>query len=260
MSELVYLYGFVPPDTHVPGPDLVGLADASVSLRPLDDFHAVVSTVDANVFSAAAIEQRMEDLNWVAAQGAAHERVVAWFVDRAQILPASLFTLYSSEAALAASARERGSRIRSELERLRGLREWNLKVSCRPAMLAEHAGTHSDVLAQLDRELEAASPGRRYLMQKKRADVLKQEVFRVARQLAAEVLDSVRDFAQSVVVLPLPQAGQDLPVVLHAALLVELTREQPLVQELSDAAARLQSEGVDVSFSGPWAPYRFVEP
>lgn len=259
MSDLVYLYGFVPAGTAAPGPELNGIAGAPVTLQPLDNFCAVVSRVAADGYSAAAIEQHMNDLSWVAEQGVAHERVVAWFVDSAQILPASLFTLYSSEVTLASSAGEGAGRIIGELERLRGKREWDLKVSCQYSKLAEHAARHSPVLDALDEEIASATPGRRYLIQKKRGDLLKGEVSRVARQLAAEVVEEARTRAQSVVALPLPPAGQDLPVVLHAALLVENAREADLVQALSDAASRLEPEGVTVAFSGPWAPYRFIE-
>lgn len=259
MSDLVYLYGFVPSGTVAPGPELTGIAEAPVTLHPMEGFCAAVSRVDADHYSAPAIDQRMHDLSWVAEQGIAHERVVAWFVDHAQILPASLFTLYSSDPALASSAREQASRIVSELERLRGKREWDIKVSCQYSKLAEHAARHSDVLSALDQEIASATPGRRYLVQKKRGDILKQEVSRVARQLAADVVEGARTHAHSVVALPLPPAGQDLPVVLHAALLVENAREADLVKALSDAASRLEPEGVTVAFSGPWAPYRFVE-
>lgn len=96
-------------------------------------------------------------------------------------------------------------------------------------------------------------------MERKRGDVLKQEVSVVARQLAADVVEAVRSYARSVVALPLPANGHDLPVVLHAAMLVDVALEPELVHQLSATARRLAPEGVNVSFSGPWAPYRFVE-
>ena len=92
MSDFLYLYGFVPPATPAPT-DLTGIAGSPIELLSSGDVKAVVGRVPAQDYAPDRIEDRLQDLKWVAEQGVAHERVVAWFVDHAQILPAPLFTM-----------------------------------------------------------------------------------------------------------------------------------------------------------------------
>jgi hypothetical protein len=254
----LYLYGFVPQGTTLPAAGLAGVADAPVELLPAGSVLAAVSRVPADEYAPGAVEARSEDLRWLAQQGVRHEGVIAWFVDHAEILPMRLLTLYSSAAALARDADERGGWIHAQLERFRGLREWDLKIAYDPDRLSAEAGRHSPAIADLDRELAEAQPGRRFLLQRKRRDLVGREVGVVARRLAGELLDRVVPQVDRHVLLPL-QAGEPgaAPVVLNAALLVAAPAAADLAREVRTAAAALAEAGMTVSFSGPWAPYRF---
>ena len=59
--------------------------------------------------------------------------------------------------------------------------------------------------------------------------------------------------------LPLPQSKDALPVVLHAAMLVQRESEDLVVEQLERESGVLSQSGVALSFSGPWAPYRFEQ-
>lgn len=259
MNDVVYLYGFVPATAPAPSEQLTGVADRAVELLPLGDFQAVMGRVPAAVYAESAIEPRLEDLGWVAEQGLAHERVVAWFVDHAQILPVPLFTLYSSTPALMQAAVGRAAQIDAQLRRLRDLREWDLKVGYRADRLAEHAGELSDQVRRLDREIESAAPGRRFLLERKRAELVKDSTALLARERARSLLDGLSRTARQARILPIPETRQELPIVLHAALLVDVADEARLADEVARQAALLDDIGVSVQYSGPWAPYRFLD-
>lgn len=258
MSDYLYLYGFVPADAPQPA-EITGINEAAVELLAVGSgLQAVISHVPANVYATEVIDERLQDLQWVAEQGVAHERVVAWFVDRGQILPVSLLTMYSSPEALQTSVYEQEAELLDNMQRLRGLREWDLKVSFDERRLLENAARISERVAELDQEIAAAPAGKAYLLQKKRADVLKTEVRHAAHNRAVDVLNATRTLAVQTRNLPLPRAADSLPVVLHAALLVRIEHEKDLVAILEEQAGQLRTVGMDVSFSGPWAPYRFI--
>ncbi|HET9983843.1 MAG TPA: GvpL/GvpF family gas vesicle protein [Longimicrobiales bacterium] len=259
MSEVFYLYGFVSADATLPERGLAGLADASVELVPLDGVAAVVSRLPAADYAPERLDERTRDLPWVAEQGLAHERVVAWFVDHAQILPVALFTLYSSRATLVEDAARRGPALRAALARMAGKREWDLKVAYAGDRLAEHLGEVSEAVAELDRRIAEATPGTRFLLQRKRDEVVEAETARTARRLAGELLDSVVADADRFVLVPVGASEGTLPVVLNAALLLTLEAESRVEERVRRRAVALEKLGLHVSFSGPWAPYRFLE-
>jgi hypothetical protein len=257
MSDIVYLYGFVAKPIAVP-PGFSGIHGAAVATLAAGDVHAVFSRVPADEFSPESIDAQIQDLNWVGARGLEHERVVAWIVDHADILPVSLFALYSSESALQQDANARASDIRRQLDRLQGQREWDFKVSYDQQRLAGHAATIMPEVRAMDAEIESAAPGKRFLLEKKRADVIRRELAAAAHSSAKEILSKTALYATSVVALPIPRA-EGLPVVLNAALLVHRTEEAALQTAFSEATSALLDAGITAQLTGPWAPYRFTQ-
>ncbi|HSJ06920.1 MAG TPA: GvpL/GvpF family gas vesicle protein [Longimicrobiales bacterium] len=261
MKDVIYLYGFAPATAPVPPAALAGIGGGAVELIDADGVRAIVTRLPSSEYGGDIIEGRLDDLAWVGEQGLGHERVVLWFVDQTDVLPARLFSLYADEAALLAALVGRADHLRSELERLAGRREWNLKAAYDSAELGRHGAEVSEELRRMDADIDAAAPGRRYLLERKRADVLKREVGASARRLANDLLDGLRPMAEAVHVLPLPAAGaQEGTVVLAAALLVHRDAEAGLRAEADRRIEALEALGMRVSFSGPWAPYRFLEP
>jgi hypothetical protein len=259
MSDMVYLYGFVPPATPEPPKRVTGIADASVRLLDLGDAHAVVSDVPAARYAPAVVEARLQDLAWVGEQGMAHERVVVWFADNADILPARMFSLYTGDAALRDAAAGRLAEVTAALRSLAGRREWNLKVAYDADELARHGAEISPELSRLAEEMALATPGRRYLLERRRTEVLKQEVSRAARALADELLKALARHADDVRVLPAVEGDDAGTVVLNAALLVTRDAEDSLRTAAAELYQQYTALGMIISFSGPWAPYRFVE-
>lgn len=258
--SVVYVYGFVAAEAPSPLSDasLTGIDDAEVELVGLGAFQAVISHVSGERYAPERIEARLEDLRWVGEQGLAHERVVSWFVDRGVIVPVPLFTFYSGIDALREDAMERAPAIEARLARFSGRHEWDLKVGYRAGEAAAHAGDLSDTVRSLDEEIANAAPGRRFLLERKRADVAREVLGRSVRSRAVQLLDALRPFADEVVQLPLPQSELTLPVVLFAALLVPIAAEPRLVETANRLVRENEPLGIDVAFSGPWAPYRFI--
>jgi hypothetical protein len=256
-GDFTYLYGFVPGDAQAPR-GILGIGGSTVKLLDLGSVKAVISAVPADVYDPERIDEQIQDLKWVSEQGVAHEAVVAWFVDNSEILPVSLFTMYSTADALMEAATPRAAELTAEIERLRNKREWDVKISFKESEVERHANTLSARIAEMDRELSVATPGKRYLLERKRAEVLKAETRRAAQTLADEAYAALHTHTVAARTLPIPRAGDSLPVILHAALLVHRRNEPALMEAFEREGRRLERVGVELRFSGPWAPYRFT--
>lgn len=254
--SVIYLYGFVPDRTELPPDGLLGVADSPVERLGGPGFAAIVSRVDSHEFQGESLERNAADVEWMARQGLSHEQVVGWFVDHASILPSRLLTLFSGEASVRESMERESERIRSELERLDGLREWDLRVGSDGERLLEHLGEISEEVGRLDRKIEAAGPGKRFLLEKKRKELARTEGRTAARRLARELLDTLRPRARDVVTLDPPSDAA--PATLNAALLVERAEERALFDHLAGERERLEPLGLTLALTGPWAPYRFM--
>ncbi len=261
MPDLIYLYGWVPDATAASQlGSMQGIADRPVEFVQCGDAFAAISRVPADAYTSERIEERLADLHWLGDHGLAHERIVAALVDRGTVLPMRLFTLFSSEAALRDECEQRRGWIGETLARLDGLREWDLKVSYESEKALATVAESSAEVAQIDAELATATPGRRYLLQKRRDDVARSEVRRAVTSLGEEVLTSLSTVAAEVKRVA-PPANADptvLPVILAAALLVGRDKEDALRERLVRESERLAPRGVSIACAGPWAAYRFI--
>jgi hypothetical protein len=256
--SVTYLYGFAPPDARLPADGLLGVGDAEVELVPGDGFGAVIARLPDGQFAGAALERNCADVEWMAEQGLRHEQVMAWFVDHAAILPSRLLTLFSSDAALRDAIERAGAAgVRATLARFDGLREWDLKVSYDTTTMERRLGEVSDLIRSLDREIAEATPGKAFLLRKKRQDLARSETRVAAARLAKGLLTALEAFATDSARLPL--TVDNAPVVLNAALLIPRSREEDALALAAHETRPLAELGVTVHYTGPWAPYRFVE-
>jgi hypothetical protein len=174
------------------------------------------------------------------------------------VVPARLFTIFSTRTALVEEARSRADAIRGRLDRFRDVREWDLKVSYDTPALAKHLAEFSNEIAELDRGIAEAKPGRRYLLERKREEAAARATAGVAAEEARRYLARLAPMADEVTQLELPAQRRDLPVVLSAALLVRTDRAAALQSAASEIGRGLGARGIHLSLTGPWAPYRFV--
>jgi hypothetical protein len=255
--SVVYLYGFVPEGGSLPRDGLLGVGDAEVQLMPAPGFVAVLASLPDEEFEGQALERNCANVDWMAEQGLRHEQVIAWFVDHASIVPSRFLTLFSSIEALRERVESDGAAIRDALERFDGFREWDLKVGYEAARLEENLGAVSEEIRRLDQEIEQAAPGKAFLLTKKRRDLARSEARAAARRLAHDMLASLEGDAAEVTRLAL--TTDDTPVVLNAALLLPRDREEAALERAEREARRLAGLGIAVWYTGPWAPYRFLE-
>jgi hypothetical protein len=254
--SVIYVYGFVPVDTALPPGGLLGVGDVEAELFRYDGFYAVVGQLPETEYAGDVLEDRGRDVEWMAAHALRHEQVVAWFVDHATILPSRLLTLFSSRPALDESVTTDAGRIIAALRRFGDVREWDLKVGYDAAVLEPNLGEVSEAIGRLDREIAGSAPGRAFLLRKKRSDLARAESRATAARLATALLDRLSSHAEDVARIP-PPADQ-APLVLSAALLMPRGREMEALELARDEAAHLAPLGIDVRYTGPWAPYRFL--
>ena len=259
---LSYLYGIVPADAPDPPADLAGVDGGAVRVVRGERVAAIVSDVSEEAYADEAIDARLSDLAWVGERGLAHERVLDWYAERGPVIPLSLFSLHRDEARVRERFTSEEERFARSLERLRGRREWGVKLWRDDERLSEHLAELSAAVAALSGELERASPGRRFLLEKKRASLRADEMKRVSARVSHEVYAQLSGEAERSVTVPIPGAAPQAAktLVLYGAFLVPDERFADFQRRLSELAGTFQPTGFDFEFTGPWPPYHFADP
>lgn len=262
MSHICYLYGVAPA-----GVDL-SRAPAGLDERPVElivslagSYAALVTRVGAREYSPEKIASLAGEVDWVRGRAEAHDRVLNWASDTTRVIPLPMWTLFRDESAVETMLAERASEFDVALSRIADAREYTVRAYVRSAELQSRISDLSGELRAIEAQTKTASPGQKYLLERKLDKERKESARRVMRQvvvdlhtaLAAASKDSVRDeIAAGVAASEQGQAILDGSYLVASPQLVEFRKT------LTEFVNRYQPAGFTFAFTGPWPPYHFV--
>lgn len=221
---------------------------------------AVVSRVPASLFLEEPLNALLADLPRLAPYVLRHEDAVRRLSSvRPGLLPMSFGTVYRSNERVVALLRKHSHEFHALLERLLDKDEWGIKLFADSRCVIAAAEGATEVLRALAGEIAAASPGRAYLLAKRREQLLAGE----ARRLLGEAIDRVlQDLAKASASMERDQlpnpVGEGPQLVAKAAFLVERARAAQFRSLAGEIQRSCPAIGCTLELTGPWAPYSFV--
>jgi FAD/FMN-containing dehydrogenase len=194
-----------------------------------------VSEVDARDFGQK-LQENLDNLEWVAAAGVQHQRVVAEINSKCGILPARFATVFSSRRTMEADVASKKKHLLARFEAIRDADEWGVKVFRRASAAP----------------IVSAASGSDYL--KKKAEALRrtsgpdEEVLAFAEELAGIAKENASAGRVS-------SAQRDLQW--QGTFLLPRSQKKKWEQAMKKYASRW-GEAREIECTGPWPPYSFV--
>jgi hypothetical protein len=260
-DTIYYVYGVTPPELDLREAP-VGLDDSPLGVEKEGGLAALVSRLDSATYSPAAIEARTSDVEWLGPRAVVHDRVLTWASDQAPVVPFPMFSaLFHDVAGVRAMLRARAGELREAIGVAAQGREYGLRVYRDDAALLGAVSALSPRLADLERAAAAASPGQRYLLERKLEAERKSESRRVSEETAREVYDALAANAVAAKRIPMPRDASDehAALALNAVFLVAPEAYTSFRASLGRLATRLERSGFHFEFSGPWPAYHFMK-
>ena len=248
MSDtLTYVYAVARDVDDAALDGLRGIGGRPVRVVTVGRLAAVVSDADRAEFEERALEERLEDLEWLAATARAHHHVVDTLGRGHLLAPLALATVYFDDDRVRAVLTDSRETFDGVLDRLAGRAEFGLKVYARRGGRGATAGR------------ERAASGAEYLRRRRQALREGDTALDEAREAAAEVDTAVTALAVASRTHRLQDAtlsGTSEPMVLNRAHLVPVERAGELAA-LVDTLA--EHPRIRVEVTGPWVPYSFAQ-
>jgi len=248
------------PITRAP----LGLDESAVTLEQNSgrSVAALVSRVDASVYTTDVMESHASDVDWVGPRAVAHDAVLSWANESGGVVPFPMFTLFASTESVRAMLREREAALDDLLARVAPFQEWTVRLFRLDDRAAAALGLTSPAIAELAERARAAAPGQRYLIERKADELRGVELRRVSAESAREAFDALAALGERAVRDALPAAPSGARpagvAVLDASFLVRRDRADSFRAAAGELAAKLEPRGLRVELSGPWPPYHFV--
>lgn len=262
MSAITYLYGVVPAGTDASRAP-AGIDDAPVGLiQAAGGKHSALATrVSGADYSPGKIESLAGNVDWVRSRAEAHDRVLNWASDVARVIPLPMWTLFRDESAVKQMLADRDAEFAATFERIAGAREYTVRAYVRSVELQANVSELSEEFRVLEAQAKTASPGQKYLLERKLDKERKETARRVMRQVAGDVHSALSTAAKNSLrdeIAPGVAAAEQGQAILNASYLVSSDALTEFRKTLTEFVNRYQPSGFTFVFTGPWPPYHFV--
>lgn len=260
IERLCYVYGVVPASINTSTAPK-GIDQGDVSLIPNGEYAALATSVGADDYAPARVEALTADVDWVSQRASAHDRVLTWASDNSPVIPFPMWTLFRDAKAVKAMLSKRQQELRTTFTRLGSGREFIVRVYVQAEVLRENLDTHVEELRDLEQESAKASPGQKYLLQRKIEERRREAGRDVAGKAAAEIFDSLKRASMETVREQPVNSGaprEQGRAILNASFLVEPSRLVEFQRALTEMVSKYEASGFKFDFTGPWPPYHFV--
>lgn len=260
IERLCYIYGVVGSKIEVESAP-PGIDGGKVSLIPAGDLFALATSVGAADYSPDRVEALTADVDWVSERAAAHDRVLTWASDLGPVIPLPMWTLFRDAKKVKGMLEKRAAELRGTFARIAEGKEFIVRVYVQPRVLKERLAEGSDELTALEAQAAAASPGQRYLLERKINNLRRDAGRDVTTRVAGEVFDALRAASMETVREQPVNSGapqEQGRAVLNASFLVAAPRVIEFQRALTEMVNTHEPSGFKFDFTGPWPPYHFV--
>jgi hypothetical protein len=261
MSERVsYVYGVAGSSIDTATAP-AGIEGGAVTLIRDGDVAALVTYVSAEEYAPEKVEALTGDVDWVSARAAVHDRVLTWASDMGPVIPFPMWTLFRDASAVKTMLSDRMAELRRNFQRIGDGREFIVRVYVEPGVFKDHLAEHKGELSALEAEAAKASPGQRYLLERKLENLRRDAGRDVAARAATEIHDALRAVSLETVREQPVNSGaarEQGRAILNASFLVAPPRIVDFQRALTAMVNKYESSGFKFDFTGPWPAYHFV--
>lgn len=221
---------------------------------------AVVNGVSAEEFGETRIDERLTDAEWLQSKILDHEATVESIMVDGAVLPFKFATVFESEENVKKMLDENNITFSFIIEGFRGKEEWGVKIYVDSERLQESLIYGREEIGALDRDIAGTTPGRAYMLKKKRANLITVLAGRVIDEYGDHCLASLSE--GSVLARINGIIGQDITarkeeMILNAAFLVQRDGVGAFKGRLDELRAKYGDAGFSFDLTGPWPPYNF---
>jgi hypothetical protein len=211
----------------------------------------VVSEVPLETYGPDALDRALADLPWVAQIAMAHEHVVEHFARQrgSTAVPMKLFTMFSSPDRALEETRSRSREIAAIVKRIAGCEEWGVRITRRPARATGPAARAA-----------RAESGAAFLSAKKKTRDTARDALRAAAEAAQAAYDALAAIAREARRRDDAPQGAAAPPLLDAAFLVPAGHRARFKAATKRLAAGSAAAGAELTITGPWPAYNFIQP
>ncbi len=257
MNGLIYAYCLSnsPPDLR-PDAEWEGIQ----SLK-FDEFYVTVKYVAESEFSEDNLKTNLSDIQWLEKNAREHVRVISLMMEQITVIPFNFGTIYKSEDSLRKFIEDYADSLIENIIHLEWKEEWAVKIYCDRTALNRQIDELSEEAAALEKQIMASSPGKAFLLKRKKADLIEYEMDRLCKVFGQECYDEFKNLSETTKLnnlLPKEFTGREDTMILNATFLISRDKTIEFVSTARLFKIKNFGLGFQIECTGPWPPFSFV--
>ncbi len=227
----------------------------------IGDFYFTIKYVSESEYSEVNLQKNISDLRWLESRVVEHVNVISKIMENGSVIPFKFGTIYNTEVSLNKFCTDYSSSIKENFHYINGKEEWAVKIYCDRKILSEQIDEISRDAADLEEQIMASSPGKAYLLKRKKTDLVDNEMNRICKDHGQSYFDNFKNISESTSLnnlLPKEITGRPDTMILNAAFLVNRNKADLFKNQVDSIKKRSGETGFMIETTGPWPPFSFV--
>jgi hypothetical protein len=233
------------------------------NLKPIviGDFNVIVKYVSSQEFSEENFKRNLSDIEWLENNAREHVEVITTLMDQNTAIPFKFGTIFNSEDSLRRFITDYSDSLFENFHHIEGREEWSVKIYCDRKSLSQQIDELSEETASLEKQIMASSPGKAFLLRRKKSELVENEMDRICKSYGQNYYDEFRKLSVSTNLnnlLPKEFTGREDTMILNAAFLVNKTKVNDFRNTVDTLRKKDGNSGFFIETTGPWPPFSFI--
>lgn len=256
-SSLIYVYCILEDQPQFECHQL----NDGVDFRKVEDYHVAMKFVSPDEFTEENLKKNFANLSWIETNAREHIDIITSIMKYRAVIPFKFGTIFKSEESLEQFIKDYSPSLAENFEAIQGKEEWSVKVYCDKKTLGKQVPEFSGDVSILEEQILKSSPGKAFLLKRKKAELIEQEVEKLMKINGQKCFDEYKKICEAVRVnnlLPRELTERDDDMILNTTLFINKQNIKDFIHTANLQQEKYQSLGFSFEVTGPWPPFSFV--
>jgi hypothetical protein len=227
----------------------------------IDSFTVIGKYVSSDEFSVENFKNNSADSNWKDSNILKHMNLINSIMEYTEVLPFRFGTVFNTQNNLERFIRANSGLLSENFKMFEGLRELSVKIYFNRRKLGENLDRFCEKAATLEKIIMGSSPGRAYLLNRKKEDLIDTEIDRFCRNFGHKCMAEFENLSESKKMnnlLTKEINNRNNRMIMSASFLVRRTKVSEFLTVADMNSAEAMKSAVFFEISGPWPPFSFI--
>jgi len=256
-NNLIYVYCLSNCDPSI----AQNIADEGLQCIVSGNFTIITKCVSDCEFSEENLKRNISDIQWLETHAREHIEIINRIMKRTTVIPFKFGTIFETEESLKKFIADYSQSLTENFEHIAGKEEWAVKMYCDRKKLSDQIDEYSEETASLEKQIMASSPGKAFLLKRKKTELIENEMDRLCKYFGQKYYDEFKKLSDSVSLnnlLPNKFTGKVETMILNAAFLVHKKNLSDFNKTVNQLSKENENSRFFIEATGPWPPFSFI--